>query len=632
MVPYAASAVIVPYHSRTTEGQATIHAPHVRRILDRALLEMTGQPTLHVKSGETLYTPPPAHDVPVVMAEMVAWLNDPGQVHPVLAGGVAQFQLVHVHPFLDGNGRTSRLLSTLCLYRAGYDFKRLFTISEYCDRDRSSFYQAIQGVRQRGMNMTGWLEFSTEGLATQLGEVRKRGERVIRRDVLARQQHLSDRQAKALGYVLEHGNLRIQDYETLCPGVGRRSLQRDLKVMLDKELLVAVGATNRLVYRIKEVGGGLATNSRRKLMTSPVLTQISIPTVDISAQTERHTIVAQGTEREWQGHPHTLLMPDGRTMFCVWQGRRDGSGTHGAPVGYLKRSDNGGLTWSDYIKVPSNWLEIGRGHPTIHRLVHAESVARLFIFCRDEQRKTFLQAVSEDEGDTWSPMRPLGLIDADGAPIVGWTAPITIVEAMGPNGIKKHLMWYERTRDGGPNVGVIWQSASYDGGLTWGESKAVVDKEGASEPAVIRSPDGKQLLMLIREDNRRLNSLFSVSADEGETWSDPQQLPLALTGDRHLPRYAPDGRLVVIFRERVVRKNWDSHCTAWVGRYEDIVEGREGQYRIKLLHSYAGRDHTYPGLELLPDGTFVGTTYIKYTPGPEMHSVVSVRFRVDDID
>ena len=145
-------------------------------------------------------------------------------------------------------------------------------------------------------------------------------------------------------------------------------------------------------------------------MTQDILRQISIPTIDISAQTERQVIIAQGTEVEWQGHPHTLLMPDNRTIFCVWQGRRDGTRKHGGPVGYLKRSDDGGLTWSDYIKVPSNWLEIGRGHPTIHRLVDPEGVARLFVFCRDSNRTTFLQAVSVDEGETWSEMRPIGLI------------------------------------------------------------------------------------------------------------------------------------------------------------------------------------------------------------------------------
>lgn len=58
-----------------------------------------------------------------MMSEMVKWLNADLEIHPVLVSGIAQFQLVHIHPFLDGNGRTSRLLSTLCLYKVGYDFK-----------------------------------------------------------------------------------------------------------------------------------------------------------------------------------------------------------------------------------------------------------------------------------------------------------------------------------------------------------------------------------------------------------------------------------------------------------------------------------------------------------------------------
>jgi Fic family protein len=199
-------------------------------------------------TGAAVYTPPPAHDVPVLMRELVEWLNAPGGVHPVLASGAAQFQLVHIHPFLDGNGRTSRLLSTLCLYRAGYDFKRLFTVSEYYDRDRAAFYRAIQGVREQGMDLTGWLEFFTQGLATQLDEVKARGERTIRRDVLARKHSLSDRQALALGHVMEHGKLTIQDFELLSPGTHRRTLQRDLRDLAAKKLLRPTGATNRLQY------------------------------------------------------------------------------------------------------------------------------------------------------------------------------------------------------------------------------------------------------------------------------------------------------------------------------------------------------------------------------------------------
>ncbi|MFO8008035.1 MAG: Fic family protein [Candidatus Brocadiia bacterium] len=195
-------------------------------------------------TGEAVHTPPPAQDVPMLMAELVEWLNREQETHPVLVSGIAQLQLVHIHPFLDGNGRTSRLLSTLCLYRAGYDFKRLFTISEYYDRDRAAFYQALQSVRERDMDLTGWLEYFVDALAAQMREVTARGEQAIRCDVLAKQHGLSERQVLAIGYILEHGELAIGDYEDICPDVSRRTLQRDLKAMVDDGLLTESGTSS----------------------------------------------------------------------------------------------------------------------------------------------------------------------------------------------------------------------------------------------------------------------------------------------------------------------------------------------------------------------------------------------------
>jgi len=216
--------------------------------------------------------------------------------------------------------------------------------------------------------------------------------------------------------------------------------------------------------------------------------------------------------------------------------------------------------------------------------------------------------------------------------LTGIVAPISILPVQGG---QKHLLWTHRgaaDRDRSPLT--VWQAASGDGGLTWGDFRKVAEVPGADpcEPAVIRSPDAKQLLMLMRENRRWLNSLYAVSDDEGETWSEAKELPASLTGDRHCVRYAPDGRLAICFRDMAANRATRGHFVAWVGTYDDIVNGREGQYRIKLLHSYRGRDCGYPGLELLPDGTFVATTYIKYRPGPEKSSVVSVRFRLEEID
>jgi Fic family protein len=138
-------------HKRLVEGvRGGAAAPGEYRKIQNYVVNST--------TGETIYTPPPAHEVPFMMKDLVDWLNKEQDVHRVLISGIFQFQFVHIHPFLDGNGRTSRLLSTLYLYQTGYDFKRLFTISEYYDRDRPAFYRAIQSVRERGMNMTadGW--------------------------------------------------------------------------------------------------------------------------------------------------------------------------------------------------------------------------------------------------------------------------------------------------------------------------------------------------------------------------------------------------------------------------------------------------------------------------------------------
>lgn len=198
-----------------------------------------------------IYMPPPPGEVPAQMHDLVTWLRSESAIHPVLIAGLAQFQLVHIHPFVDGNGRTSRLLSTLCLYRSGYDFKRLFTLSEYYDRDRAQFYQAIQGVRDGGMDLTGWLEFFVDGLATQLSEVKARGELAIRRDVIVNQHRLNERQALALEHLLQVGHIDIRTFESLCPAVVRRTLQRDLAALESKGLLRSEGETNNLVYRLR---------------------------------------------------------------------------------------------------------------------------------------------------------------------------------------------------------------------------------------------------------------------------------------------------------------------------------------------------------------------------------------------
>ncbi|PAW67635.1 MAG: hypothetical protein B9S34_05025 [Opitutia bacterium Tous-C1TDCM] len=344
------------------------------------------------------------------------------------------------------------------------------------------------------------------------------------------------------------------------------------------------------------------------------------PTVDLSADTSRQVVVAAGTASVYQGHPTTVLLPDGKTMFCVW------TVNHGGPCGPLKRSDDGGLTWSDLLPVPDNWKTV-RNCPTLFRLADPAGRARLFVFAGQGPDGKMHRAHSDDDGRTWSPMTSLGLETV---------MPFCTIEPI--EGGKKLLGLTNIRRPGETQEvrsNVIAQSVSADGGLTWTPWRVILDLPGLKpcEPWLVRSPDGRQLLALIRENQRRA-ALFITSDDEGRTWSAARPLPPGLYGDRHTARYAADGRLVVVMRD--TGGDYGSptapHFVAWVGRYDDILAGRDGAYRVKLLHSFKAGDNGYPGLERLPDGTFVATTYIKYREGPEKNSVVGTRFTLAETD
>ncbi len=105
----------------------------------------------------------------------------------------------------------------------------------------------------------------------------------------------------------------------------------------------------------------------------------------------------------------------------------------------------------------------------------------------------------------------------------------------------------------------------------------------------------------------------------------------ALTGDRHTAVYGPDGRLFISFRDTTLDSPTKGDWVAWVGRYEDIVEGREGQYRVRLMDNHRGADCAYPGVLILPDGTIVTTTYGHWEAGKKPY-IMTVRLTLDELD
>ncbi len=343
----------------------------------------------------------------------------------------------------------------------------------------------------------------------------------------------------------------------------------------------------------------------------------SIPLIDLSDQTHRQVIVDR-EEGQYLGHPTTVLLDDNKTMLAVYPKG------HGRGAIVMKRSTDTGLTWSGRLPVPPNW-ETSQEVPTIFPVIDPQGVKRLIMF---SGLYPIRMAVSEDRGITWSPLEPIGNFGG----IVAMSDLVRLHDG------RYMALFHDDGRflfgsNQRTNKFVVYKTFSSDGGLTWSDPEIVTRHLSAHlcEPGVVRSPDGKQLAMLLRENSRKLNSFVVFSNDEGETWTEPVQTQGALTGDRHVGRYSQDGRLVIVFRDTTHESPTKGDFVCWVGTYEDIVAGGEGQYRIRLLDNKKGGDTGYAGLELLPDGTFVTTTYCHlYEEQPPL--IVSVRFKLTEID
>ncbi len=343
----------------------------------------------------------------------------------------------------------------------------------------------------------------------------------------------------------------------------------------------------------------------------------NLPVVDISQETQRHVVLAAGTEDVYQGHPTTLLMPDGKTLFAVW------SVNHGGPAGPMARSDDGGLRWTRLDDRLPSGFQSHRNCPSIYRLVDAKGQQRLWVWSARRGGEGMPSIMSEDDGRTWREMPPLGL-----PCVMTFSSVLQLKDG-------RYAGFYHKGPDGRDRSPLkVLQTITVDGGLTWSEPRVVAAVEGKDpcEPFTFRSPDGKELCCLMRENKHKGHSLMMFSRDEAKTWSEPVDTPWGLTGDRHMGVYTADGRLIVAFRDQAPGSRTRGHFVAWVGTYDDIRQNKPGQCRIKLLHSYAGGDCGYPGMERLPDGTIVATTYIKYRPGKKKHSVVSTRFSIEEID
>jgi len=175
----------------------------------------------------------------------------------VLRAAIAHYQLVYIHPFIEGNGRTARAMATLLLYTLGYDFKRFFSIEQYFDSDVDAYYQALLSAQQTAaQDLTYWLEYFCYGLAIEIDKVKqqvlKLSQDLKLKKQLGEQVALSERQILLLELFQQQQSATSDDMQRVLPNISVDTILRDVKDLIQKGVIKKRGVTKGVTYSLLE--------------------------------------------------------------------------------------------------------------------------------------------------------------------------------------------------------------------------------------------------------------------------------------------------------------------------------------------------------------------------------------------
>jgi Fic family protein len=131
-------------------------------------------------SGRIVYLPPEQGDVPVLMRELVEWVNREiaaGLLSIPVIAGIAHYQIATIHPYLDGNGRTARLLTTLILRRAGFGLHGIYSLDEHYAKNLGAYYSALTVgnhnyyMGRADADLTPFITYFCEGMAQAFSDI-----------------------------------------------------------------------------------------------------------------------------------------------------------------------------------------------------------------------------------------------------------------------------------------------------------------------------------------------------------------------------------------------------------------------------------------------------------------------------
>ena len=251
----------------TKELILNIHKLVVDKIVDPANIGAFRQVQVVLKNsltGEVSFRPPQAFEVPFLVDDFLRFLNSDyaRREHPVIRAGITHYVLAAVHPFVEGNGRTARAFATAVLFVEHYDIKRFFALEEYFDKHSDDYFGSLMQVSNQTLkledrDLTPWLETFTKALAIELTRI-KQTVRELSVDIKIKEKRgnnqiaLSERQMKMVEYLHSNGEITMSEARKVLPMISEDTILRDLKYLLEKQVIEKKGSTKSAKYVLKK--------------------------------------------------------------------------------------------------------------------------------------------------------------------------------------------------------------------------------------------------------------------------------------------------------------------------------------------------------------------------------------------
>lgn len=203
------------------------------------------------------YEGPPFSKVPYLINELLLWLKEAEKInlHPVLIAGIFHVQFLTIHPFADGNGRITRLITAYILSKYEYDFRNILVLEDYYNRDRTAYYNALNSVQGKhyheGEDLTPWLEYFTIGFVVEAKKVAEKIQLIgfDQTKTAGEQIFLDPDEIKIMDFLSTVGKITSDDVMDVIK-VAKRTSQLKLKKLVDKGLIKSEGKGPSTFYTL----------------------------------------------------------------------------------------------------------------------------------------------------------------------------------------------------------------------------------------------------------------------------------------------------------------------------------------------------------------------------------------------